>query len=119
MAKSIVERIIGNALTRVGTNMLSRALSPPKPIATQAMPPVAKFVPLNPQQSFYANTCKGFIRKRYNGGETKIDFVVDMREATPFRSFSHADSTAKMVLKKKEFPHDKRWFCIVQPTIGK
>lgn len=124
MAKTIFERILSNALTRVGTNVLTRSISnrwppmaPSRPAAVQAMPRIAKFVPENPQRSFYVNTNKGFLRKHYNGSETVIDHVVDMREATPFRSFAHADGTAKRVVKK--YPANKRWFCVVQPTIGK
>lgn len=117
MAKSIIQRILSNTLTRVGTNMLTRALTPEKPLALRAMPPVAVLPsPRNPQRTYYANTAKGFVRKHYDGTQPAIEFTPDMRKATPFKTFKHADDTAKFVI--KTFPKNLRYFVILQPTIG-
>lgn len=113
--KSIIERILGNAMTRVGTNVLARVMTP---VVNQAITPTPPAVPLrNPQQSYYVNTNKGFLRRRHvPGGSTRFDFVIDMREATPFRTFKQADNTAKSVV--KTFNNNKCWYGVVQPTIG-
>ena len=113
--KSIIERILGNAMTRVGTNVLTRVMTP---VVNKALAPTAPATPLrNPQQSFFVSTHKGFLRRRrVPGGSITFEFVIDLREATPFRTFQQADNTAKSVV--KTFNNNKCWFAVVQPTIG-
>lgn len=111
MAKSILERILGNAMTRVGTTMLTRVMTP---VVNKALDPVKPAT--NPQQSFYVNMNKGFIRKRRTGENIVFDFVIDMREATSFHTFQQADNAAKNVVRSLQ--NNKCWYAIVQPTIG-
>lgn len=111
--KNILERIVSNAMTRVGTNMLARALQPAKPAALRAMPPVPKNPPVKPKGTYYLNTAKGFVVKK-PGRTMNHTFTPDMRNATPFPTFSHADDFGKAMV--KQMIPAQRYFAIVQPA---